>query len=79
MLRVPVRPGNIIADWCRLAANAINQIIVDIGKLKEAGDAGYQVFKPLELPVDPEIGTTILDQDDNVLKTWDGTSWKNHW
>nr|WP_293854456.1 hypothetical protein [Sphingomonas sp. SCN 67-18] len=60
-----------MAEWLRLAANAINGVIRRI-------EGGAVELKPMALPADPAKGTTVYDVADDKVKTWDGATWQAH-
>jgi hypothetical protein len=88
MLRIPVTASN-IAEWVRLAANAVNGLIraseaLDARAAALEAFAGAPVaesftFTPVALPGSPVDGMTVLDIADGVIKTWYSGAWHAHY
>jgi hypothetical protein len=61
-------------DWPRRVANAVNRLQVIITA---------RTTNPFEelaaAPVSPTTGRTYYDTLLNKVRTWDGTTWQNHW
>lgn len=56
-------------DWPRLVAQAINGLL--------NGTAGF-ARRP-SAPSDPFEGQSYYDTTDHMARTWDGTTWQDHW
>ena len=62
-------------DWPRLVAKRVNEME---NRLREL-EAGTFTFSPASEPTDPEPGLTYFDSGTNKLRTYDGTTWQDHW
>lgn len=67
MTTIPETSKN--ADWPRRVAQAVNRLL-----------RGAQGFERLEsAPSDPYVGRSYYDLTMNVVRTWDGGAWNDHW
>ena len=75
-------------DWPRLVAAAVNGLSNLVSGLRtelnaevaKTTDTIEQItFTPIAEPTSPVEGQTYMDSTSHVLRTYDGTIWRNHW
>jgi len=57
-----------IPDWMRQVAVKLNPVI-----------QGYPFMSLESNPDSPTAGFTYFNTTDNVVRTWDGSNWQDHW
>lgn len=57
-----------IPDWMRMVARDLNPVV-----------QGYPFMSLDTAPADPTASFTYYDTTLNKVRTFDGTSWQNHW
>lgn len=40
---------------------------------------GYPFMQLASNPTSPTVGFTYYNTTDNVVRTWDGSNWQDHW
>lgn len=71
-------------DAPRLVAETTNQQINEIKALKAVQAATTRtveqvIFTPIATPASPVEGQTYMDSTSHKLRTYDGTTWQDHW
>jgi hypothetical protein len=69
------------SDWPRKVADEVNRLLVRVAALE--GATAYSVdavtFTPTTEPTSPTEGLTYMDSTSHKLRTYDGTTWQDHW
>ncbi|MGN7930304.1 hypothetical protein [Sphingopyxis sp. 22461] len=69
------------SDWPRLVADAVNALENKVKAL--LGATAYTVetitFTPIAEPASPVEGMTYMDSTSHKLRTYNGTTWQDHW
>lgn len=66
-MTVPETPAN--KDWPRKVAQAVNRLL--------RGSTGLE--RLTAEPNDPFEGQSYYDTTDHMARTYDGTTWQDHW
>lgn len=77
----PVPESNNRIDWPRLVATAVNKLInrMDAEEAKTTDSLEQLTLSPIAEPSSPVEGQTYMDSTSHKLRTYDGTSWQDHW
>jgi hypothetical protein len=78
-LQIPVTATN-LPEWIRRCADAVNSIMTRLVSLETQPYRGASLtLTPATLPASPDVGMTVMDSADGVVKTWDGATWRAHY
>lgn len=68
-------------DWPRLVKAAIDEINrrLRVEESKTTDSLEQITFTPIATPSSPTAGQTYFDSTSNKLRTYDGTTWQDHW
>lgn len=75
-----IPPTNNRGDTQRLNRDAVNALINEVKALKATTQTFEQViFTPIAEPASPVEGQTYMDSTTHILRTYNGTVWKDHY